>query len=87
MGGLTHDGAAAVLYPHDPRDPLDEIPPAPPLMRSLSLSCTLMRIRIRKRPVRRFSGHVFVHIAQDGVLESIARNGAWLSVCSTSAGT
>ena len=67
--------------------PVPEIPPAPPPSCALSLSCMLMHIRIRKRPVRRFSGHVFVHIAQDGVLESIARNGAWLSVCSTSAGT
>jgi hypothetical protein len=74
--------ASIPVIPVLPRNP----PRSPPSC-ALSLSCMLMHIRIRKRPVRRFSGHVFVHIAQDGVLESIARNGAWLSVCSTSAGT
>jgi hypothetical protein len=74
VGGLTHDGAAAGLYPRDPRAP-QKSPRSPPSC-TISLSCMLMHIRIRKRPVRRFTGHVFVHIAQDGVLESIARNGA-----------
>ena len=62
---------------------------SPPLPRSCTLSLSLLHAHPHplQRPVRRFSGHVFVHIAQDGVLESIARNGAWLSVCSTSAGT